>query len=97
MFGFRIIPSSFTHCEYSSRKTVCRTLGYFGAQCQSVISLHQDLRFDDRNEACLLTQPGIASQRVCVRFDAPAAGNTITNGKDRSPLGETCAHLQILR
>ena len=95
MFGFSIIASCITRCVYSCLKTVRSTSSVTSKHRSRLCSRHEYFRLYDRNQFSFLGQCGIASQRVCIGFDATPARNAIAYGNHRAPLGKTSAHLKI--
>ena len=77
--------------ENSSQDFLCD----LAAPLQGMPAIHEHFRFNDRNQSALLTQRGIASQRVRVGLDAAAAGNSFAHGNHGTPLGKTGAHPRV--
>ena len=67
MFGLSSIPSSTTRWRRSSANTSRSVaLGDLVAALDRVVAVHQDLGLDDRDDAGLLAQRGVARERVRV-------------------------------
>jgi len=70
-------------------------LRYLGAALQGMRAVHEHFRFDDGDQSRFLAQGGIARQSMRIGIDASVAGNIITHGDHRTPLGETGAYLSV--
>ena len=98
MFGFSSIPSSATRWSCSSVKTACRAREVTWKRAlDRVVAVHQHLGLDDRDEARLLRERGVAGERVRVRPDAVLARDPVADRDHGAPLGEPRAELAVLR
>ena len=71
-------------------------MGHLAAPLNRVAAVHQHLGLDDRHEAGLLAQGGVAGQRMRVGRDAAWAGQAVTDAYHGPPLGETRTHQCVL-
>src|SRR5437867_2766162 len=72
-----------------------RLLGYFEIAFDCVCAVHKHLRLDDRHQVPFLTKRCVARQRLRVRVDAGARGNSVADRDHRPPLGKARAELSI--
>jgi hypothetical protein len=96
MLGFRTIPSSMTRCANNSLNTVRSTSSVTSQHCfQRMFTIHNDLRFDNRDEARFLAQRRIARQSMGIGLNAAPARKPFADGNHCAPLGKARAHLKI--
>jgi len=60
-----------------------------------MLPIHDDLRFDYRDEAGFLAQRRIASQSVGIGFNAAPTWKSTADGNHSAPLGKARAHLKV--
>ena len=70
-------------------------VGDLATLLQRMLAIHDNLRFDNRNEACLLAQRRITSQSMGIGFNATPTRKPIADRNHRAPFGEARAHLKI--
>ena len=61
-----------------------------------MITIHKDLRFDDRHKSCLLRERRIACKVLGIGTDTCLAGDPGADRDDGTPLGEPRAQRPIL-
>ena len=66
------------------------------APLDRVVGVHQHLGLDDRDDPGLLTQCGVARQRVRIRADTRDRGDPVADGDDRAPLCEARPERAVL-
>ena len=87
MLGLSSMPSRATRWRWSASKTACeRRLGDLVAALDGVVAVHEHLGLDDRDEARLLAERGVAREGVGVGVDA-------VRGRDAGPMVMTARHL----
>ena len=69
----------------------------FLAALQRVRAVHRHFGFDDGHQSGLLAQGGITRQGMRIGGGTSPAGDAVTDGDHRAPLGEARAHLEIFR
>ncbi len=62
-----------------------------------MVAVHQHFGLDDGNDIVLLTQSGIAGQRVCIGVDRIVAGDARRDVDHRAPFRKARAQLVVLR
>ena len=77
--------------EHCSQHFVCD----LATLLQRMLAIHDDLRFDNRNETCLLTQRRITSQCMGIGFNAAPTRKPIADRNHRAPLGKARAHANV--
>src|SRR5205809_3323434 len=77
--------------EYTSQ----RMHAYNEVAFNCVCAVHKQLKLDDRHQVPFLTKRCVARQRLRVRVDAGARGNSVADRDHRPPLGKARAELSI--
>ena len=80
----------------SSNTASCARGGDVARALDRVVAVHQHLGLDDRHDARLLAQRGVAGERVGVGVDAVLATAAVGDRVDRAPLREARAELAVL-
>ncbi len=96
MFGFRTI--AFQHDSLRKQFAEHRSQHFvrnFATLLQRMVTIHDDLRFDNRDETCLLAQRRIASQSMGIGFNAAPTRDPIADRNHCAPFGKARAHLKI--
>ena len=97
MFGFNNMPSSSTRWSYSASNTRCSVSRRdLVAPLERVVAVHQHFGLDDRDDALVLAQRGVARERVRVHVEAETRRDVRADRDDRAPLREARTELAVL-